>query len=94
MSPAARKPFLRVSDQATGSNIYHPVQSQKKARILKFWVKEEEELYYMCSYNKGAFVFCIGKNPVYSQRGSYEFDTNRKNGQRNFFVTDPHEIVC
>ena len=27
-----------------------PVQSQKKARSLKFWIQEEEE----CSKNKGA----------------------------------------
>ena len=30
------------------------VQSQKKARIMKFWLYVEEELYYPCSENKGA----------------------------------------
>ena len=28
------------------------VQSQKQARSLKFWKKEEEGLYYPCSENK------------------------------------------
>ena len=31
-----------------------PVQSQKQARTLKFRFYEEEELYYLCSENKGA----------------------------------------
>ena len=33
-----------------------PVQSQKQARSLKFWIYmyAEEELYYLCSENKGA----------------------------------------
>ena len=30
------------------------VQSQKQARSLKFWIKEDEEVYYPCSENKGA----------------------------------------
>ena len=55
-----------------------PVQSQKQALSLKFWIKEEEVLYYPCSENKGAdqlhcrcesdlrLCVCIGKNPVLS----------------------------
>ena len=31
-----------------------PVQAQKRARILKFRISVEEELYYPCSENKGA----------------------------------------
>ena len=36
------------------NNQVRPVQSQKRARSLKFRIKEEEELYYPCSENKGA----------------------------------------
>ena len=38
----------------TRSDTNRPVQSQKKVRILKFWMYEEEELYCQCSENKGA----------------------------------------
>ena len=38
----------------TMSDTNRPVMSQKKARILKFWVKVEKESYYPCSKNKGA----------------------------------------
>ena len=31
-----------------------PVQAQKRARSLKFWIKVGEELYYPSSENKGA----------------------------------------
>ena len=41
-----RKPVFRVSDQA--------VQPHKMARGLKFRTWEVEELYYLCSENKGA----------------------------------------
>ena len=30
------------------------VKPQKMARGLKFWIKEVEELYYLCTENKGA----------------------------------------
>ena len=36
------------------SNTNLAVQSQKKDRNLKFWIKEEEEVHYPCSENKGA----------------------------------------
>ena len=37
------------------SDTNRPVQSQKRARSLKFWsLKVEEELYYPSSENKGA----------------------------------------
>ena len=35
-----------------------PVQSQKKVRILKFWVEVAEELYYPSSENKGTDQLC------------------------------------
>ena len=38
----------------TRSDINWPVQSQKRARSLKFWSKVEEELNYPSSENKGA----------------------------------------
>ena len=62
----------------TRSDIHRSVQLQNMARSLKFWIKEEEELYYPCSENKGADQLCsysgaglrlcfrIGKNPVFS----------------------------
>ena len=37
-----------------GSDTNQAVQSQRQARSLKFWIKEEEEVYYLCSENKGA----------------------------------------
>ena len=54
-----------------------PVQSQKQARTLKFWISEEEKLLYLCSENKGAdqlhcyeadlhLYFRIGKTQVFS----------------------------
>ena len=38
----------------TRSDINRPVQVQKRARILKFRILVEEELYYLSSENKGA----------------------------------------
>ena len=58
------------------------VQSQKMGRGLKFWIKKEEGLYYLCSENKGPdqlrgyreadlrLCFRIYKNLVFSQCGS------------------------
>ena len=50
-----------------------PVQSQKQARSLKFWIEEEERWYYLCSENKAvtaklicAFVFANRKTLVFS----------------------------
>ena len=34
------------------------IQSQKQARIWQVWVLVEEELYYVCSKNKGADQLC------------------------------------
>ena len=48
MSLVVRKPVVQVSD------ISKAVQPQKMARGLKFRIKEVEELYYLCSENKGA----------------------------------------
>ena len=39
-------------------NINRPVQSQKQARGLKFWIYVEEELYFSCTENKGADQLC------------------------------------
>ena len=36
------------------SDTNRPVQAQKRARSLKFWIEVEEELYYPSSENKGA----------------------------------------
>ena len=47
MSHIARKPVFGVSDQ-----LQHK-QPQNSARGLKFWLKEEEGFYYLCSENKG-----------------------------------------
>ena len=60
-----------------------PVQSQKQARSLKFWIYLEEELYYPSSENKGAdqlrgyreadlrLCFRLGRLLVFSWGGSY-----------------------
>ena len=64
------------------SDINQAVQPQKMARGLKFRIKIEEELHYLCSENKGAdqlrgyreadlrLCFRICKKPVFSRRGS------------------------
>ena len=68
----------RFSGFQTRSDTNQPVQLQKMARTLKFWMVREEELYYPCSENKGADQLCsyctadlrlyfrIGKNVVFS----------------------------
>ena len=33
--------------------------SQKQARSLRFWIEDEEELYYLCSENKDADQLCV-----------------------------------
>ena len=50
------KPTIWDTDQVR----HKPEKLQKKARSLKFWIKEEEGLYYMyfCSENKGADQLC------------------------------------
>ena len=67
----------------TRSDTNRAVQSQKMARGLKFCIYEVEELYYLCSENKGAdqlqgyreadlrLCFRICKKPVFSLQGSY-----------------------
>ena len=37
----------------TRSDTNQPVQSQKQAKSLRFWIYEEEGLYYLCSEHKG-----------------------------------------
>ena len=55
MSLDARK---QSSGFLTRSDTNWPVLTQKKARILKFWVEVWEGLYYPCSENKGADQLC------------------------------------
>ena len=61
-----------------GSDTNQSVQQQEMARVLKFRIKEVEELYYLVSENKGAdqlrgyrtadlrLCFRICKKPVFS----------------------------
>ena len=67
-----------------------PVQFQKMARSLKFWLQVEKGLYYPSSENKGAdqlrshceadlrLCSCIGENLVFSRRGPCGFDPINK----------------
>ena len=48
----------RSSGIPTRSGTNQSVQLQKMDRSLKFWILEEEELYYPCSENKGADQLC------------------------------------
>ena len=48
----------RSSGFQTWSDTNRPVQSEKMARGLKFWIKEVKGLYYPCSKNKGADQLC------------------------------------
>ena len=75
MSLCVRKPTIWVP---TRSDTNQPVQSQKQARSLKFWIEKEEELYYPSTENKGTdqlgsyctadlhLYFHICKNMVFS----------------------------
>ena len=66
----------------TRSDINRPVQSQKRAKISKFRIEVEEELYYPSSENKGAdqlrsyceadlpLCFCLGRLLVFPCGGS------------------------
>ena len=68
----------RSSGLPTRCDTNGSVQPQKKTRILKFRILQEEGLYFPSSKNKGAdklrgyreaglcLCFCIGKNPVFS----------------------------
>ena len=51
MSRLVGKPRIRFPNR---SDTNQAVQSQKQARSLKFRILEEEEVYYLCSENKGA----------------------------------------
>ena len=51
MSHLVEKPTMWFPNR---SDINRSVQSQKRARSLKFWSEVEEELYYPSSENKGA----------------------------------------
>ena len=73
----------RSSGFPTRPDTNRAVQPHKMVSGLKFWVKQVEELYYLCSENKGADQLCgyyreadlrlclhICKEPVFSGRGS------------------------
>ena len=68
--------------------MWFPIRSytnQKQARSLKFWIQEEEDVYYPCSENKDAdqlrsyceadlcLCFRIGKTTIFSLHGSYQY---------------------
>ena len=72
MSLVLRKQVFGVSDTNRA------VQPQKMARGLKFRIKKEEGLYYLCSGNKGAdreadlrLCFRMCKKPVFLRCESY-----------------------
>ena len=49
----------------TRSDTNLSVQLQEMERCLKFHIKEEEELYYPCSENKGALIsFAVTANLI------------------------------
>ena len=54
MSLDARKPVLS-SGYPTRSDRNRPMQLQEMARSLKFFILEEEELYFQYGENKGAY---------------------------------------
>ena len=79
MSCDARKPVFGVSDQVQHKSACAATECGQKLGISGF--KNEEELYYQCSENKGADQLCsyctadlrlcfrIGKNSVFSAKG-------------------------
>ena len=78
------------------------VQAQKKARCWKFWIYKVEELYYLCSKNKGTddqlrgyqdadlrLCFCIIMQIVFSRCGSFVpicLQTVRRDARNLVFV--------
>ena len=64
-----------------------PGQLQELVRRLKFRIKEEEGLYYLCSENKGAdqlLCFRLCRLFVFSQTGSYLVDQTISNYQNKY----------
>ena len=51
MSRLVGKPTMWFPNRSDTNRL---IQSQKRARSLKFWIYKVEELYYPCSENKGA----------------------------------------
>ena len=51
-----RKPTIWFPNR---SNTNQAVLSQKQVRSLKFWIKEEEDMYYGCSKNIGVISFAV-----------------------------------
>ena len=80
MSHLVGKPTMWFPNR---SETNRPVQSQKRARILKFRIKVEEELYYPSIENKGTdqlrgyreadlcLCFCLCRLLVFPWGGSY-----------------------
>ena len=50
-----RKPVFGLSDQVKHNWV---IQPQKISRCLKFWIEEEEGLYYLCSETK-VLINCV-----------------------------------
>ena len=83
-----RKPTIWI---LTRSDTDQAIQPLKVARGWKFWIKEVEGLYFLCSENKGAdqlrghreadlrLCFRICKVLVFSRSGSYIISKNCKN---------------
>ena len=91
----------RTSWVSTRSDTNWPVKSQKKARSSRFWIQEEEGLYYSRSENKGSDQLCsyctgdlhlclrISKLLFFSCNGSYDTIFECKNKhlfEKNIYV--------
>ena len=92
------------------SDTNRPVQSQKRARSLKFWSLVEEELYYPSSENKGAdqlrgyreadlhLCFRLCKLLVFSRGGSFRlsafFYGMRRKHHPRYFSGDCNGFQC
>ena len=71
MSRDARKSVFGFS---TRSDTNQAAQPPKMARGLKFLLYEDEGLYYLCSENKGAFVFAYAKKRFSQDAAQIVFD--------------------
>ena len=60
LNPIQRQKLMSHNSRRfpTRSDTNRPVQSQKKARSLKFRIEQEEGLYYLSSENKDADRLC------------------------------------
>ena len=87
----------------TRSDTNRPVQLQKMARSLKFWLQAEEELYYPSSENKGADQLCsectadlrlcfrihvCKKSVFFSCRGSFRLRHIQKSKHKSLLISE------